>query len=212
VEILRISSRLTESNRADVLWSLGKYLPASQVREAFHVIVSMPGDTWDNLERVLKHLPEDLLARSLQIISALQSEWSQRPALASIAAYLPENLFREALQIIQKMESENCRTEALHEVEKYLPSNLMPGALDILDSYQDPIERSKALGALVTHFDWESTAFTRWSAILRDLTFRRRQDLIEDLPKLAPAILHYGNEDTLREVLAVMEDVCDQWR
>ncbi len=76
----------------------------------------------------------------------------------------------------------------------------------------EPSRTANSISSFLPRFDWESIPFTHWSEILHDLTFRRRQNLIEDLPKLAPAILHYGNEDTLREVVTVMEEVCEQWR
>jgi hypothetical protein len=51
-----------------------------------------------------------------------------------------------------------------------------------------------------------------WCKRLRSHAHRKRSDLMEDLAKLYPAILHLGGETAMQGVVDAMKEVCNQWK
>jgi hypothetical protein len=47
--------------------------------------------------------------------------------------------------------------------------------------------------------------------MLQTLACRDRSQLLLDIPKLAPAIIHLSDRSTLNLIVQAMREVCQQW-
>jgi Tfp pilus assembly protein PilF len=203
----------SESYRAEALRGLTPHLLENLFSEALEVArgIQDDSDRANVLSVLAPHLPENLLLEALELTRDIQYESYRAEALSVLAPHLPENLFSEALELTRDIQSESYRADALRGLAPHLPENLLSEALEVARGIKDEYVRAKALSSLAPHINLKNFNFTFWSEFLHTLAHCDRKHLLQDIPKLAPAIIHLSDRSTLNLVAQAIREVCQQW-
>ena len=132
-------------------------------------------------------------------------------ALRSLAAYLPPELLQQALALTEQIQTEYRRVEALSALVTHLSPELLPQVLELTEQIQNESDQTFVLKRLLEYLPWEKMSFSDWCDVLHKLANQRRQELLQDFPKLVPVIFHFGNQEVLNQMADVVCEVCEQW-
>jgi NB-ARC domain/APAF-1 helical domain len=201
-----------ESYRADALIGLAPHLPENLLSETLEIACEMEDESSraDALIGLVPHLPENLLSEALEIARGIQDGSYQANVLSDLAPHLPENLLSETLEVARGIQYEYYRAAALIGLVPHLPE-ILSEALEVARGIWDKSDRADALSVLVPQIDLKYLNFPFWSEVLHTLAHRNRRHLLEDISKLAPAIIKLSDQSTLILVFQAMCDVCQQW-
>jgi NB-ARC domain/APAF-1 helical domain len=198
---------------AEVISGLAPHLPENLLSEALEIACEIQDEYFriDVMSGLAPYLPENLLSEALEVACGIQSEDDRAKALSGLAPYLPENLLSEALEVACGIQSESSRAHALSGLATHLPENLLSEALEVSHGIQSESSRADALSGLATQIDLKYVNSPFWSKVLHTLAHRNRKHLLEDISKLAPAIIKLSDRSTLILVVQAMREVCQQW-
>jgi NB-ARC domain/APAF-1 helical domain len=201
----------SEFSRAYLLSRLAPHLPDIAL-EALEVVRGIQDDSSRAyaLRGLAPHLP-DIACEALEVVRSIQDEFSRADALSWSAPYLLESLLSEALEVARGIQDDSFRAYALRGLVPHLPENLLSEALEVARGIQDEFSRANALSGLAPHINLKFFNFPFWSEMLHTLSNRDRSQLLQDIPKLAPAIIHLSDRSTLNLVVQAMREVCQQW-
>jgi NB-ARC domain len=202
-----------KNERAYALIGLAPYLLENLLPEVLNIVrdIKCKHEKVHALIKLAPSLSGTLLHEALNIVSDIQDESKQVDALIKLAPSLSGTLLHEALNIVSDIQDENYRVDVLIKLLPFLSENLWSDALDIALSIRDDDCRDIGLRGLVSHIDMKFCNFSFWSELLHTLAHRDRKHLLEDIPKLAPAIIHLSDRSTLNLVVQAMREVCQQW-
>jgi hypothetical protein len=71
--------------------------------------------------------------------------------------------------------------------------------------------RSRVLKDAISRMDRKLFKFPAWSEMLHTLSHQDRNKLLEEIPKLLPAIVYLSDRSTLKLVVEAIQEVCEQW-
>jgi hypothetical protein len=201
-----------DHSRAFALRDIAIHLPKNLLSEAFMLVNEIQSESfWAYaLSGFIIHQPE-IAPKILSAVCRIHDDTSKAYVLSGIAAHLPKNLFSQVLFLVSEIRADSERAYILTEIATHLPENLLLMSLDMARKIQDDSYRADAFSGLVTQMDLKSINFPFWSEVLHSLSQRDRQDLLKDIPKLAPAIIHLSDRSTLNLVVQAMREVCQQW-
>ncbi len=198
--------------RADILQALAPHLPTSLLPVALEVARSIQDEAIRAaaLRGLAPYLPE-VIPEALEVARLIQGGASRVWALGGLAPYLPE-VIPEALEVARLIQGEYSRAAALRGLAPYLPAELLPEALEVARSIQDEYSQAAAFSNLLVLLNKTPIDLTFWFELLHTLAYLSRQELIEAMPKLSPAILALGGKSALEGTVVAMREVCQQWR
>jgi NB-ARC domain/APAF-1 helical domain len=211
-EALEVARGIQDNSaRARLLIALVPHLP-DIVSEALDVARGIQDDSARArlLIALVPHLPENLLSAALEVARGVQDDSERTRLLIALVPHIPD-IIPEALDVAFNIQGEYYRTSALITLAPLLPENLLSEALDVAFNIQNDSARASVLSGLVSQVDLKSFNFPFWSEVLHTLAHRDRKHLLEDIPKLAPAIIHLSDRSTLNLVVQAMREVCQQW-
>ena len=133
--------------------------------------------------------------------------------MSGLAPHLPKEQFEPALALVEQIQDESWRASALRGLAPHLPKEQFEPALAMVDAIKEGYHRADALKNFLERMELETINTARWQQLqlLHELSYRRRQDFIENLPKLAPAIIQLGGKEALQGCVDAMEQVCRWW-
>ncbi len=192
--------------------TLAKQLP-ELLPEALEVTrqIQDESDRSRALSELAKHLPPELLPEALEVTRQIQYEYYRSRALRELAKQLPPELLPEALEIAQALQDESERSKALGELAKHLPVSLLPEVLDSISAFKNKYYCANVWQGLLHRPNEFVPSFEQFLDILEAFAYQKRDSLIDNVPKLHPALTHLGGEETLPKCLAAMREVCKQW-
>jgi NTP pyrophosphatase (non-canonical NTP hydrolase) len=199
-----------QHSRASALIELASHMPENLLPEALEVARTIQNDSKraSALIGLVPHLP-NIVSEALEGARTIQNDSERAFALIELASHLPENLLPEALEVARGIQSDSGKAFALIELASHLPENLLPEALEVARGIQSDSDRASALIGLYVNLKFFNFPF--WSEVLCTLAHRDRKSLLEDIPKLAPAIIHLSDRSTLNLVVQAIREVCQQW-
>jgi DNA transposition AAA+ family ATPase len=202
----------SEFDRANALRELSPHLPKNLLLKALKVARSIQDESYraNALSGVASHL-SDTASEALEAALSIKSEFDRANVLRELAPHLSENLLLETLKIVRGIQDEYPRAYALSELAPHLSENLLLETLEIVRGIQDEYTRAYALSELAPYINMRLFNFPFWSEALHTLSHRDRKHLLQDIPKLAPAIIHLSDRSTLNLVVQAMREVCQQW-
>ena len=159
------------------------------------------------------HPTQELFEQALAMTQQIQDESRRATALRGLAPHMPEDLLEQALAMTQQMQDESSRAVALSGLALHLPQKLFEQAATMAYAIKEGYYRADALKDFLDRMELETIDAARWQQLqlLHELAYRRRQDFIENLPKLAPAIIQLGGKEALQGCVDAMEQVCRWW-
>jgi biotin synthase-like enzyme len=231
-----------ESGRAEVLASLARLNPAyfPEALEAARAIQDESRRAW--VLRNLAKLDPAYFPEALEAAQAIQDESGRAEVLASLAklnpAYFSEAL--EAARAVQDesrrawvlrnlaklymadcnalleaargIQNESRRAEVLCNLARQAPqSSLLNLWYATLDLTHKPT-CAGTLSNLLSRFSLATLPYSDWQTYLHLLAHRRRSDLMQDFVTLYPAIVRLGGKAAMHGVVAVVSEVCGQWK
>ena len=151
------------------------------------------------------------MSETLAVSRAIQNKSSRFSALRELVKYMPEVL-SETLEVARSIQDKSSRLSALSDLAEYIPE-LMSEALTLVYSIQNETSRADVLSKLIPKFKVIETDFAVWQDVVHTLAHRNRKSFLEDIPKLAPAMISLcgGDKTVLNLVVEAMRDVCRQW-
>jgi NB-ARC domain/APAF-1 helical domain len=214
-EVLAVARGIeSELDRAIALIGLASHLPENEnlLSEVLEVARDI-GELYRAiaLGGLAPYLPKNLLSEALEVARGIESELDRAIALSWLAPHLPENLLSEALEVIRGIQVESSRADALGWLAPHLPENLLSEALEVARGIQVKSSRAFVLSELASHINLKFFNLPFWSEMLHILAHSDRKHLLQDIPKLAPAIIHLSDRSTLNLVLQAIREVCQQW-
>jgi hypothetical protein len=147
----------------------------------------------------------------LEAASAIQGDSHRARALSSLAAIDGAD-FSELLEAARAIQDDFCRANILSSLAEHAPQNFLITLWQEIEQIADKRTRSIAIINYITRIPLDRLSHPDWCKYLHILAYRKRSELMEDLAKLYPAILHLGGETTMRGVVDAMNEVCSQWR
>ncbi|MBP0017973.1 MAG: hypothetical protein J7647_10500 [Cyanobacteria bacterium SBLK] len=202
-QAVEAACQLKGVDRVDRLNALAPLLPKNllpRVLESARLL----DEHWRNkLMNVLAHHHPEIIPQILDLAPQLQHSF-QRLLWNDIAPHRPEVV----LEAISQSKDENAKVEAFEKLLPHLPERLIEEALEEIRQLRDRKKQAKILVLFVKH----KPIFSLWCKSLHLLDRCRRQDLLEGLPELIPAIVSLsGTEETLNDVARAIQDVRRQW-
>jgi hypothetical protein len=201
-----------EPDRAKVLIGLAPHLPKNLLFKTSQVVFGIQdeSDRVDALIGLAPHLPE-IVPQVLEVIFGIQGESDRVDALIGLAPHLPE-IVPQAFELALGIQDEFYQVKALSGLAPHLSENLLSEALEIALEMQYESCRVDTLSGLAPQIDLKYVNFPFWSKVLHTLAHQDRKHLLEDISKLAPAIIKLSDRSTLILVVQAMREVCQQWR
>jgi hypothetical protein len=95
---------------------------------------------------------------------------------------------------------------------EHVPQNCLIPLWQTIEQIDNKPTKAIAVSSYITRLPLDRLSHPDWCKYLHLLAYRRRSELMKDLPKLYPAILHLGSETAIRGVIDAMNEVCGQWR
>jgi hypothetical protein len=162
---------------------------------------------------VIPRLPEKLLPEALKMARKYRDEWLLITLLSHPSKILvPENLSSEAFEIIKNIQNQDDRVKALVSLVPYLPNNLLAEVFEeTAQNIQPEYEQAKIFSVAISQLDPRSIDFSFWSKMLHILAWRDRVEFLQDIPKLAPIIVHLSDRITLELIAQNISEVCQHW-
>jgi hypothetical protein len=132
-------------------------------------------------------------------------------ALIELADNLPIELRIECFKVIDTIPNEFDKALVLSKFSECWFDDW--GLLLLIEArkIQENFYRAHALSALLPRLALDEIDLPFWQELLATLTCRTRAEFLEDIPKLAPAIVALGGEEALRGVVEAMRQVCGWW-
>ena len=201
-----------ESDRASALSSLAGHLPEGLLSEALEVARGMQyeSDRAEALRGLAGHLPEGLLLEALEVARGIQSESDRAIALIGLTGHLPE-IASEALEVARGIQSESDRARALNSLAGHLPEGLLLEALEVARGIQDESPRADVFSLAVNKIEVRHFRIDLFAEVLQTISNLGRISFLDDLTKLAPAIISLSNRSTLIKIVRSIKEVGQQW-
>lgn len=153
--------------------------------------------------------PKTLFKETLEITGNIQNEPVRTRTLITLTPHLSKTLFKRALEITRNIQDESEQARALSELAPHLPETLFKEALKTARNIQDEYYCASALQGFLNRLQWPNITF--WQEVLKTLATQDRNAFIQNLPQLEPAIIKFGGETALLEIVQAMQAVCTQW-
>jgi NB-ARC domain/APAF-1 helical domain len=200
-----------ESDRARVLTKLVPQMPEI-IPEVLSLALSIQNksDRAYLLSELADYLPKNLFLEALSLARNLQNEFDQAMVLTKLASQVPE-VISEVLRLVLSIQNESDQTRLLINLIPNLSEDFLLEALDIVRGFQSEFHRASVFSAAIHQINLKFFDFPLWSEMLQTLAHRDRSQLLEDIPKLAPAIIHLSDRSTLNLVVQAIREVCQQW-
>jgi hypothetical protein len=144
-------------------------------------------------------------------IENIDSEPSKKLALKDLIENLPHHLCPRFLQIVDGLKAEASKSEILRFSVQYLPEELLLEVKECARTFKNSVDRAAVLSALLPRLVLDKIDLSFWQELLATLTCRTRAEFLEDIPKLAPAIISLGGQAALNGVVAAIQQVCGWW-
>jgi uncharacterized protein YigA (DUF484 family) len=200
-----------ENSRANVLISLSKMSEAN-----FLSLLSATRFIQD--EKIRTGLLESLSKMETANFSALLSAAKHInnnhclvKALLNLAG-MNSVSFTALLLTSQSIQDEKYRAKFLSDLAKSVPNEFVLDIQDVIRHITIESTRARVLSSYICCIPLSQLPYSEWHKYLHLLAYSKRSDLMEDLVKLHPAILHLGGETAMRGVVDTMKEVCDQWK
>ena len=166
---------------------------------------------------VIPRLPERLLPEALKMARETGDEYEKVRRLVTLLSHpskilAPENLSSEAFETIENIQNQDDRIEALISLVPYLPNDLLAEVFEeTAQNIQPKYEQARILSVAISQLDPRSIDLSFWSKMLHILAWRDRVKFLQDIPNLAPIIVHLSDRITLELIAQNISEVCQQW-
>jgi hypothetical protein len=164
------------------------------------------------LNLLASHLPEAQL-KALEAIQLLRNDLHRTRFLIELAPSLTIELLLKAIEIAQIIKNDYYRFEAMLVLIPLFPPEFILKACELAQTIQEKGFRLKVMNMLVDKLLQLSLAdiYYFWQKSLRSLCQRSRNDLLNDLFALVPAISVLGGEEAIAETIDSIQCVTRWW-
>jgi hypothetical protein len=219
-EALAVADRVTFApQRFEVLARISARLGSDSVgRQTLTAALELPEELrCAALLRMLPHLPESLQSQAVAEArrSAVRLLAEDRdPFLAELARCLADmGRAPDTLEIAAEVEDEYWRVKALERLATSIGPVLAPSVLEDAKGLADDTLRARVLTALASRPQrWARSSLADVvSEVLRVRSAEGRQISFRSLRDLAPGLVSLGGRESVFEIAAGVEQVCQWW-
>jgi NB-ARC domain len=150
-------------------------------------------------------------SEALTAARGIQSERDRAEVLSSLAASDGAD-FAELLAAACGIQKEDYRAKVLSSLAANTPPSFLCKIWEAISQITDKPTRTKAISGCLPNLPLDQLSHHDWCNYLHLLSHRKRFELMEDITKLYPAIIHLGGSTAMRGVVDAMNEVCSQWR
>jgi hypothetical protein len=224
----------TQANHriAPVLDEVSPFLSTPLAEIIFERLTKIPTlRSWDDRAKALATLipmlgPSSRQAALQQALSALRNDEDkdeEEDVLVSLAPYLRAELHTEALKIARANFYLPSRIKALAALSQTPPQSVRDDILEEAlkdavriersEEFEDDRARQDALNSLIPLVSKlpRSRQYELWSHTLWELSSRAREDLLDDLPTLAPVLHDLGGDREIEQVVQLLLQARHWW-
>jgi NB-ARC domain/APAF-1 helical domain len=211
LEVLSIVRCIKNTSfRADALIALIPRIP-DIVSEALDVVRSIQDKVY-RVNALVGLVPyiSDIVSDTLAEAYSIQDKVYRVNALVGLAPYL-SGVGSDSLGVVRSICDEFQRANALIALVPYMSEHMLIESFNVACGIQDKDCRCRVFRFFIAETNLGFFHVSFWPEVLHALSSRDRKHLLEDIPKLAPAIIHLSDRSTLNLVVQAMREVCQQW-
>jgi hypothetical protein len=136
-------------------------------------------------------------------------------ALTRVKSYLTTQstdfLLNSSLKIIQSIDDEGYRAQALNVLIPHIQNQLLLEASQVVQTLK--FGRREVLSSLTLRLTQLSTPYltSLWKILIHGLSFRTRNELLDDLLVMVSVINQLGGQAAMTEVVGAVQDVTCWW-
>lgn len=204
---LEVASEIRhEKYRMIAILSLLDRLPSDSIKVVTAIVQEIGYDLYQSIifSALGKALSSELVHIALNEILSISDDRPMSFALIPLIDYLPSSLLTKVCLRVEKMNNQIYQSKVIDVIHRRDPHL-------IFDDLNLALAQEVNSLSLPKNEDFQEWDVELWQSKLRSLTHQKRSELMPQLGKLAPVLLHLGGESALAGLLDSLRTVCRQW-